>query len=100
MRKYYTESVGSLLKKMKEDLQVVELYQAQEELKALWCALPDATLQKLNVSFEMGEEGNLKIVAPSTVALNYIRRQRSLILRSFANYMTEHHIAELIITQR
>lgn len=98
MRKYYTESVGNLLKKMKKELNIVKLYNIQEEMKKCWSTLPDPTLQRMEVSFRIEINGRLEVVASSTVAFNYLRRQRSLIATGFADVMEQYSLTELVIS--
>lgn len=80
-------------------MKIVELYEAQEELQTLWSTLPDATLQRLSVSFCLSADGKLEITAGSTVAFNYLRRQRNMIEHELTDFMTKHSVKELQITQ-
>lgn len=98
MRKYYTESVSSLLQKMKEEMKIVEMMDAREELRKIWSTLPDAALQRISVTFRLGRDERLEIVATSTVAYNYLRRQRPMIESGLEEFMTAHSIRELVIT--
>lgn len=100
MRRYYTESVGSLLKKMKKDMKILQMQDTQDELTRVWSTLSDPTLQRLNTTFRITPDGRLEIIASSAVAFNYLRRQRNLIERELADFMKSNAITEISITQQ
>lgn len=97
MRKYTSEHIGKILKKKSKEMELLVLVGKYQKLKEIWAKIPDPTLQKLEPEFLITKEGKLIIQCPSSVQLNYLRRQGTLIQRHLEVFMAEEAITSLEI---
>ncbi|MDO4695295.1 hypothetical protein [Porphyromonas sp.] len=97
MKRYTSEKVDSLLNKMDEELPVLKAIKRQKKLEEEWKKISDTTLKRLDIKASIDSEGVLRLLCPSTVSLDYVKRQRPLIEERLANFMEEWEISHIHI---
>ncbi|MDN4753004.1 DciA family protein [Porphyromonadaceae bacterium W3.11] len=97
MRKYTSDHIGKLLGEKRDELDLLSMIKKHQALKMTWDKIPDPRLKKIDIEFMITNEGTLTIQCPSSVLLNYVRRQRSMITNHLSSFMREYEIKNLEI---
>lgn len=98
MKRYTSERVDALLKKMDDELPVLKAIKRQKVLEEAWASIPDKTLRQLEIKATIDSEGVLTLLCTSAVALNYVKRQRRLIEKLLSDFMNEWEITQIRMT--
>lgn len=97
MRKYTSDHISKLLDEKRDELELLSLIKKHQVLKSAWDKIPDPRLKRVNIELMITNEGTLIIQCPSSVLLNYVRRQRSMIISHLSSFMREYKIKSLEI---
>ena len=98
MKRYTSERVDALLKKMDDELPVLKAIKRQKALEEVWTNIPDKTLRQLEIKATISSDGILTLMCTSAVSLNYLKRQRRLIEKVLSEFMVEWDIAQIRMT--
>ena len=98
MKRYTSERVDALLKKMDDELPVLKAIKRQKALEEVWANIPDKTLRQLEIKATISSDGILTLMCTSAVSLNYLKRQRRLIEKVLSEFMVEWDIAQIRMT--
>lgn len=100
MRRYTTDHISKLIEQKREELGILKLAEQYSKLETIWKEIPDPTLQRLEIEHEITQEGKLRVLCSSSVALTYLRGQRSLLERELAQFMDSEGLSTLEIVLR
>ncbi len=98
MKKYTSERVDTLLKKMGDEVPVLKVLKRHRAITDRWQAIPDEKLRRIDIKVSIDEDGVLTLLCPSSVLLNYVRSQRPLIEAHLQEFMEEGMMTELRIS--
>lgn len=98
MKRYTSERVDALLKKMDDELPVLKAIKRQKALEEMWANIPDKTLRQLEIKATIEENGVLTLMCTSAVSLNYVKRQSKLIEKFLSEFMNEWEISQIRMT--
>ncbi len=98
MKKYTSERVDALLKKMGDEVPVLKVLKHHRAITDRWRVIPDEKLRRIDIKVSIDEDGVLTLLCPSSVLLNYVRSQRLLIEAHLQEVMAEGMITELRIS--
>lgn len=100
MRIYSSESIGKILRDMREGKRPSILREAERQRAFLdrWATLPSLRLKRITPHLTFDDRrGILSIHTSSTLALTLLRRERTTIERHLRPLMEEYGLSQLVI---
>lgn len=98
MRRYTSDHISIILKEKCDELELYNMAKMHQQLKEQWKHIPDPRLRTIAIDFFITKERKLIIECPSSVLLNYVRRQSPLISNHLATFVSEFEITSIEIT--